>query len=393
LVRVKTSKLSKLLLVIGLVVLLGLALRQLPEGVGRTDFRAYWSASYLLAQGENFADDALLMAVQQEWGFHREYAMKTWNPPWVLVWLIPYTWVGFDTAVSLWLLTNVGVLLFSIVAGWQMVAPDERVRRRWVWLPLLAAILFPSTIVALLFGQTNVMVLGGLVSFLLFLQRRQDWAAGVSLALTTIKPHLVYLALPIILLYLIWQRRWRPLFAFGGILLGSTIVAFLLRPEVLADYFQGTTDGNLFGWETATVVTYVSLQISWPWVRLIGIGLLPLTIGVWFYYRHRWPLLLVVETAVLVSVITMPFGWSYDYVVLLLPMMRLFMWLVVGQWPFIEQFSLILALTVTYLLFYQQRITTPSELYFFWVPLVLTAVYGWVIWRQECIVPKVAVSR
>ena len=377
----------RLAVILGSIALLWLAVAQLPPEMGRADYRAYWGASSLLAQGQNFTDDALLIAVQQEWGFYEEFAIKTWNPPWVLVWLIPYTWVGFDTAVSLWLLTNIGVLLFSIVAGWRMVVPDERIRRRWFWLPLVAAILFPSTLVALLFGQTNLMVLGGVVGFLFFLQREQPVAAGVSLALTTIKPHLVYLTLPIIFLYLIWQRQWRTLVAFGAVLLGSTVVAFLLRPTFLADYVQGTTSGNLFDWETATIVTYVSLQMGWQWVRLIGVGLLPVAIGVWLYYRHRWPLLFVVETAVLLSIITMPFGWSYDYVLLLLPLLRVLWWLVDSQGGWLERIGVASILVITYLLYYYQRVVTPSELYFFWVPLVMAGMYAWVIWRQAASVP------
>jgi hypothetical protein len=371
------------LLVVGLVVLLGLSVGYIPEGIGQTDFRAYWSASYLLAQGENFADDDLLLSVQRETGFHREYVMKTWNPPWILLWIIPYTWLAFDTGAKLWLLTNIGVLIFSIIIGWRLPFPTGELRKGWVWLPLLAAVLFPSTIVALLFGQVNLLVLGGLVGFLFFSTRQQEEAAGLALALTTFKPHLVYLALPIILFHLLWQRRWRTLLVFGGVLAGSMMVVLFLRPTFLSDYVQGTTAGNLFAWETATFVTYVSLQMGWPWVRLIGIVLLPLAVAAWFYNKERLPLLLFVETAVLISVITMPFGWSYDYVVLLLPMMRVLMWLVIGQWSLLERLGLVMVLIVTYLLFYQQRVVSPSELYFFWVPLVLTAVYGWVVWRQE----------
>jgi hypothetical protein len=382
LLRIKGHIWAKLLIVGGVVALLGLVVGHLSDGIGQADFRAYWSASYLLAQGEDFADDEMLLSVQRDTGFHRDYVMKTWNPPWILLWLIPYTWVAFDTAAKLWLLTNIGVLFFSMVIGWRLQFRTGELRKGWVWLPLLAAVLFPSTIVALLFGQVNLVVLGGLVGFLFFSTRQQEEAAGLALVLTTFKPHLVYLALPIILLHLIWQRRWRTLLVFGGLLAGSMMVVLYLRPTFLSDYLQGTTAGNLFAWETATFVTYVSLQMGWPWVRLIGIGLLPLAVAAWFYNKERLPLLLFVEIAVLISVITMPFGWSYDFVLLLLPMLRVFMWLAVGQWPLQERLALLLVLIITYLLYYQQRVVTPSELYFFWVPLVLTAVYGWVIWRQ-----------
>ncbi|MFW5942905.1 MAG: hypothetical protein ACOCXI_13980, partial [Chloroflexota bacterium] len=43
--------------------------------------------------------------------------------------------------------------------------------------------------------------------------------------------------------------------------------------------------------------------------------------------------------------------------------------------------GVIIALVVTYVAYYYQRIATPSELYFFWVPVVIAVIYGWVAWR------------
>jgi hypothetical protein len=156
-----------------LIVLVAHALMGLPPETGKIDFRAYWSASYLLARGANFADESSLLAAQRELtGFDSDYAMKTWNPPWILVWLLPFTWVGFDVGATLWLMTNVGALLLSIVASWRMLWPPDIKTRRLLWLPVLVAILFPSTIVTLVFGQVNLMVLCGIVGFLVFLLPR-----------------------------------------------------------------------------------------------------------------------------------------------------------------------------------------------------------------------------
>lgn len=365
-----------------LVLLLIFLLGNLPIKVGKIDFRAYWSASYLLAHGENFADDAALLTIQRELTeFDARYAMKTWNPPWVLVWLLPYTLVGFDLAASLWLMTNVGALFFSIVMSWQILFPRSDERKKWLWIPLSVAMLFPSTIVSLRYGQVNLLVLAGIVGFLAFYADGRDMASGFALALTTFKPHLVYLVLPIMILHTWKQQRWRILRAFFSLLAVSVITAFLLRPTLFMDYFQGTMAGNLLAWESATVVTYLSLQSGWPWIRLIAVVLLPLTLVSWFYWGEKWSLMKISQVGILVSIITMPFGWSYDFVLLLLPLTQIVVWLVTEGLFIGERLAVTMALFVTYIVYFFQRTATPSELYFHWVPLIVAVIYGWLAWR------------
>lgn len=368
-----------------LVLLLVILLGELPVKAGQIDFRAYWSASYLLAHGENFADDGSLLTVQRDLaGFDRDYGMRTWNPPWILVWLLPYTLVGFVTASNLWLVTNVGALFFSVVVSWHMLFPTHTHdgMKKWLWVPVMVAILFPSTIVSIMFGQVNLLVLAGIVGFLYFYAKGQDVASGFALALTTFKPHLVYLVVPIMILQAWKERRWRVVLAFFGLLVGSTMIVFVLRPAFVTDYIQGTATGNLLAWEAATAVTYLSLKTGWLWIRLIAIVLLPLTLAGWLFLGEDWNLMTFAQIGVLASLVTTPFGWSYDFVLLLLPLTQILVWLVAERMPIAERLALILLMLIAYTVYFFQRIATPSELYFFWVPLVILAVYGWMTWRS-----------
>jgi hypothetical protein len=380
------SRLLKIPIVFGLITffLVGFYLIDLPQNMGALDFRAYWSASYLLSQSENFSDDQLLFQVQKEFvGLDEDFPMKTWNPPWVLIWVLPYAVLSFSLATKLWLLTNILLLVFGIMAAWQLVIESQSRLKSWVWLPLLAAILFPSTIVAMLFGQVNLLVFAGLAGFLFFYYRNQNVLAGLSLAFTMTKPHLVYLALPIIFLFIIRERRWLVLIVYSLTLIVSTAVVFLLRPTFMAEYLSSTIGGNLFAWEAATLTTYLSIAWGWPWVRVIGLLLAPVLMFAWLFWRHRLNMLLWVEVTVLLSVITMPFGWSYDYVVLLLPMCQIFAWLLI---PIVKKPEAILIssfLLMMYVLYYYQRVVSPSELYFFWVPLIIASIYGWLFYRCQ----------
>ena len=366
---------------------------QLPGRMGQLDFRGYWSASYLLAQSQDFGDDDLIRQVQREQtDYDRDYAVKTWNLPWILVWFLPYTFVNFFEASRLWFFTNILMLQASILGSWHIVrqTASSQNKRGWVW-PLLTAILFPSTLVSLLFGQVNIIVLGGMVGFLYFYQRAQDVKAGIALALVTLKPHLVYLALPIILLQLWRERRWRVFAAAAGIILASTAVLFLLRPTFLSDYLATFGEGNLLRWETATLTTYLSIKFNWPWIRLIGILLLPLTTLIWWHWRSRISFSYALQIAIFLSIITVPFGWSYDFVLLLFPLTQMWGWLLGGLRTRWETALVIIALSITFRIIYWQRVQTPSELYFFWIPLVIATLYTYTAYRR--LPEKVAVTQ
>ncbi|MEM7331938.1 MAG: glycosyltransferase family 87 protein [Chloroflexota bacterium] len=368
----------------GLLVILVITVVNMPLNLGILDYRGYWSASYLLGQGENFSDDALLLYTEQTLtDFQWDFPVKTWNPPWVLVWLLPYTWFGFQIGANLWLLTNIAALFFSIVVSWELLFPKTLNGPKWLWIPFVAAVLFPSAIVALFFGQVNIMVLAGLTGFLFFYKRQQDIPAGLFLTLTTIKPHLVYLVVPILLLAVLRERRWPVLFTFGGVLIGSTLIAFLLRPTFLSDYLQSTSEGNLLAWETATAVTYISILTGWSWIRLIAIGLLPLTIILWFFKGRNWDLVQFSIWGVLASIITMPFGWSYDFVVLLFPITQLIVWLIVKSWSTIERTIVSLLFIAVYVIYYAQRVASPTEMFYFWVPLAVASLFIWAAMRHE----------
>jgi len=91
--------------------------------------------------------------------------------------------------------------------------------------------------------------------------------------------------------------------------------------------------------------------------------------------------LVIIDLAVIASIITSPFGWSYDFVVLLLPMMHIWSWLFSRG---IKRREVLLILVINFLIYfayYYQRIQTRSELYYFWIPLAIAGLYLWT-WRR-----------
>ena len=370
------------ILIAGAVGLLLIIPVSLPYPIGKIDFPAYWSAGYLLAHGENFADPVGIFQIEKMLTTRQEdYPMLTWNPPWLLVLLIPYTWVSFDHAVWWWLLTNITLVFLSAVVMWQISAANERSRRFAFGAPLIAFAYSP-TLMALIAGQVNLIVLAGLAGFLWFHSKLQFGRAGMALALTLVKAHLVYITVPLVLLYAVRKRQWRLLVGFFGELVVLSAIVFLLRPTFLSEYSGALSGGGLLNYITPTAGGILALVFGWNGFKLMGLLLLPL--GVWISWRAgSWQISTLVDITLLASIITAPFGWSYDFVILLVPIIHAIVCLVEGKLPRVESFLIGgIFLFADGLMFYQ-RLQSPSEEYFFWVPLLVAGLIIWVWVRQN----------
>lgn len=373
-----------------IVVLLGLGILYivmppLPSETGGGDFFAYWSASYLLSRGRDFADDANLLEIEKEYtGWGGDIVLKTWNPPWVLAWLLPLILVEFRHAARLWFIINFFLLYISIASLWRLEI-TKPASRRWLWLAILIAVLFPSTLLVFLFGQMGIVVLASLVGFIVLYRASYDMVAGAVLSFAMVKPHLVFITVPLLLLVSAKERRWRVLLGFTLVLSLSSLAVLILRPESIDDYMSSTASSELLYWENPTLPAVLHLITGWLWFRLIGLVILPVAIYLWFSQEGRISLSNLVNISLLASIIAAPFAWSYDFVVLLLPMIRILLWMIEGAVSRLESALMAGALVILYGVYYYQRIQSPNEIYFAWVPLIIAGLYTWVWLRSRYI--------
>lgn len=364
-----------LVLALGLLTLVLTGPIPVPPSIGRGDFRAYWSAAYLLANSQNFADPDLLLAAEQvHTGWQRDFAVITWNPPWLLALLLPYATVSFTRATWLWLLTNIVLIYTASVWVWLASSREDKVRRQ-AWVAPLIAFVYSPALITLLMGQVSSLVFFGLAAFLYLEAGNRHLLAGASLALPLVKPHLVYITLPVILLRAAVRRQWSLWLGLATTLVGLTLLVFLLRPAFLADYTRTVGGGSLLTWETPTLGGILAATWGWQGVKLMGVVLLPLAVGLWWRGRQALSARTLLDVTLLASVITAPFGWGYDAVVLLIPLLQIVVWLVEGRFGRGESLGLVAALLLINAVSFYQRSITVNELYYFWLPLAIAAVY------------------
>lgn len=303
-------------LLIGLI-LLGYALRtvQIDPRLLADDYVEYWAAGRLnLTGGNPYAADQLL-PLERAAGRTTEVLMM-WNPPYTLALAMPFALAGYPAARLLWLLLNVVAVMVAAAWWWRL---SDGSPRRW-WAAQLVAFTFFPAVAVLRMGQIGPLLLLGVVGFVRYEQKHRDGTAGALLALIAIKPHLLYLIWPALLLWIAQTRRWRILAGAAAALLAATAVALLANPQVIGQYLAAAAADSPLVWATPTFGSLLRLLFGFDrrWLQFAPLapGLLWLLI---YWRRHRagWRWADRMPLLLLVSVVTTAFGWSFDQVVLL----------------------------------------------------------------------------
>ena len=110
-----------LILLLGILGVLGTRLVNESHygGLGTADFIQYWSAASLLIDGKDPYDPGLLLKVQQDLGRTQPQPLRMWNPPWLLIVLLPVLSFDFGLSTAVWLTINLGIILFSGTFIWR----------------------------------------------------------------------------------------------------------------------------------------------------------------------------------------------------------------------------------------------------------------------------------
>lgn len=287
--------------------------------VGSLDFVEYWSAARLVMDGGNPYDPTALLAVERAAGWPWEDPLPMWNPPWTLALVLPVALLPFGVASFVWLLVQLGLLLVSGLLLWRYFAAQEG--REWLSFYLVVGF-FPS-LSALKLGQISPWMLLGLIGFLWAERQRQDWVAGASLSLLMIKPHVTYLFLAAALWWAWRRERWSILVGWIAGLIGTSTLVLSLAPPVFRDYVGAV---RVPEWITPTVGGWlrVALGMERTWLQFLPSVLGGCGLVLWLWRRRGpWCWEALAGPLLLASVMTAAFGWSFDQVVLLPPVVAI----------------------------------------------------------------------
>jgi hypothetical protein len=341
----------------------------LPPGAGDWDLQAYWSSAYLLAQGQDFSDGVLLGEIEHTLTTRTDPdTLYSWFSPIGNVVLLPFTLISFTRAVYYWLILNIIILFYSTMLIWG--ASDSR-----TWIPLLAVFSFSMTVVSLVFGQINTWEVLGLALFLSLSKSNKQYLAGASLMLTTIKPHLVILTLPILLLDLLRKKEWKTIIGFVIALALCFAILFAFYPAWIQSFLGVVTSGMSTVRETPTINGLLVLLGEHTFGKLTWLLALGAGIFWWLQRGQTWDRRTFIDLSLTAGLIVSPIGWSYDQVMLIFPILSILSWVTRGELPKQTSKPIIVIFVVANLLAYILRTFTPSDVWFFWIPFVVLGLY------------------
>jgi hypothetical protein len=215
------------------------------------DFEVYWRAGERAATSQPLypADDG-------------HYQLK--YLPAFAVLAIPLAWAPLPTAKAIWFVASAAAL-GAFVAMSIAILPDRR-KRVWVLATCVVAAMAKFYGHELVLGQINLMFGVTVLGAVLLLRRRDEWLAGVLIALAVVlKPYAVLL-FP----WLAAARRWRAL-AAGAAAMAAALILPIVRYGV-----SGTWSLHLDWWRTVRSSTAPNLlnadnvSIAAMWAKWLG---------------------------------------------------------------------------------------------------------------------------
>jgi hypothetical protein len=285
------------------------------------DFGAYWSAARLTLEDRNPNDLDNLRPLQQGIDPTREDILPPWSPPWTLTFVLPFAAVNFAAARWTWLILEAALTAGCAAWAWRLYGgePDKR------WSAWLVAFTFYPALQLLGLGQLSIIGLVGLLGFLHCERRGQNFLAGLFAGLAATKPQVLLLFWVALLAWSVVRRRWTvPLGAALTVsVLTGIVVAF--HPPILLEYADALAHHPPAERVSPTLGTLLRYALGGEHFGLSFAG--PLLGLVWlavYGWRHRgkWEWRERLPVLLFVCYLTMPYGWVYDQVILLIPLIQ-----------------------------------------------------------------------
>lgn len=289
------------------------------------DFRAYYTAGYMLRSGHA----AQLYDYPTEQRFQSALvrpdpdALPFMPPPFAALLFVPLSLLSFTAA---WIIFA-GINCLLLLASCALLAPFlTTLSARWKPAPTLLFLSFLPAALTLIMGQLSLLLLLLYCACFTSLRRERDVLAGLILSLALIK---FQVALPVALLFLLW-RQWR---FIAGFLIGGALLTALSTRIIGASAFLSYLH-SLFSMTqslTADRATQVHLGImpsfmpnlfgplfilghGAPWSRIL---ILALSLALLLWAALQRPSL---PLALLIAMLVSYHLFFYDLTLLLLPL-------------------------------------------------------------------------
>ena len=253
---------------------------------GANDFYSRWhGARALLLEGRNPYGLDVTEEIQPIIGIDPEQVGRGgFNYPLhVIFFFWPLVYLSYDWTQAIWWTVVLWFAIASTIVLLQWL--DAKPKPRQLLTFLLVALTFYPITRSIFLGQFTIHVLFFLSLALLLLKNRRDFWAGIILSAASIKPQMLILVFPWLLIWAVTQKRWR---FIQGLLLGGAVflaASMALMPRWPLAFLEDTHRYRQFSGGYTPLEFLVSYL--WPkapdliWQTLAAI-LIVIMLGVWW---------------------------------------------------------------------------------------------------------------
>jgi hypothetical protein len=316
--------LTRLFLAVALVLVVGLYALSQPLN----DFVEYWTAAHLFVARINPYSLPEMFQAERALGWPEPVPLMVLSPPWFLPLIAPLgflksysaAWLAWVALLGGLVMLSTKLLLSVYDSGGAVLKSESSISR------CLLGFTFYPALVCLRFAQVGPLLLLGLAGFLWFDRRKQPVWAGISLALAAIKPNLLYLVWLAVLIRSVRQREWKLLASVAATLGLLTGIALLVDHRAVLEYWQmsNTPFVKLFPSAIGALLRRLPGAQDMFWLQFapvaVGVGCLTMR---WLRFRDAWHWDEQMPFLVTLSVLTTPYGWTFDEVLLVVPIVAL----------------------------------------------------------------------
>ena len=337
----------------------------------RNDFAAYWPVANLLLDGQNPYDAVAIEGLQRSVGDELGGDSVVRYPPWSLPLILPLAFMPYAPGWYFWIVLQVILVAVSSLWAWRLLGGQER-----SIYPLTIAFLFPPSLFVALGGQIDGVLLFGATVLLWAMLHERAWIAGASLGLLTMKPHLSLALGLAVLFWSVRRKDSRLLSALGFFIVIGSVIAFLCRPQIFADYMAFVRSPSTDWTRAVALGSGVSValggHLTWlKWVPALIVTAIMVALGIWrradleVDWQREFPTLLVL------GLFAAPYLLVHDLVLLLPALLSCWLCARGTVLPAARLGGLILFLLFCSLIWYGQLQEAYMQLHVMIVPLML----------------------
>lgn len=294
------------------------------------DFRPVYVAAEIVKDGNNPYDSKTRVEKAQELGIPNYKHMPVLAyPPFYIISLIPFTYLGFSKTRILWILLN-HVVLIAIILGYIMLMKNKNSRNFVLAMSLIMLSLSEPLARTLKLGQVTLLVLGFVAMGLYLLRINRDVLAGMSIGVAM----MLKLQPGLLVLFLMYKRMNKAVFSAGItfcilLFLSVSILGWDIHKEWLSSN-KGLYTKDLIAPYNKTLQSYIGSKIEGNFGKNVTKAVqVFVIIAILMLCRNdaksRSIHFSLEYSFVLISIMAFsPLYWDHHYVYFLLPFMVIF---------------------------------------------------------------------